>query len=456
MTMIRGVRLVVLLVGLAALAAPAAAQTNDEATPFPSLQWNFSTPGARANGMGRSFIGLADDASAAVTNPAGLTNLTRMQVYGEYKNTQLRIDRLAAVDALRTLQPTTNKATVNSLSFLSVSYPINTKLAVGFSIYRFLDYHETFNFDARSIPNHPTNNALFPITGSADFTGDSYGGSVAYAVTPQSRVGGTISANRVDLQSLATRNGITFGASYPGPNQTGGNLNDLRGNNIIANQTSISDTLTKVSGSLGVLFKVNDMVSAGFSYSKGPKYTSSENLQINPGYNSNPALATNQPLTQATNFPKPFSLNVPDHFGAGVSVRPIPQLLIAADAVRINYSVLSQNTTLVFFPTLTGNEFVTPDVTEIHVGAEYNVYNMMGNPIFVRGGVFTNPAHFVTFTGSSDPAINASETANYNLLPRSDETRGTVGVGIAIGPRGQVDAAYVFGREFVLSAAVRF
>src|SRR5206468_1884001 len=139
----------------AGMAVTAIAQTNDEATPFPALQWNFSTPGARANAMGRSFIGLADDASAAVTNPAGLTNLTRPQVYVEFKNTRLKVDRLATFDAFRTLQPTTNESIVNSLSFLSVSVPINSKLAAGFSVYRFLDYHETFNFAPRAVPSSP-------------------------------------------------------------------------------------------------------------------------------------------------------------------------------------------------------------------------------------------------------------------------------------------------------------
>src|SRR2546428_5695266 len=121
MTTIRLIRQVAIFAMVTAgMTVTAAAQTNDEATPFPSLQWTFSTPGARANAMGRSFVGLADDASAAITNPAGLTNLTRPQIYAEYKNTRLKVDRLAAVDSLRTLQPTTNTAIVNALSFLSL------------------------------------------------------------------------------------------------------------------------------------------------------------------------------------------------------------------------------------------------------------------------------------------------------------------------------------------------
>src|SRR5262245_53536440 len=445
MTTIRSIRVATVFAMLTVgMAASAAAQTNDEATPFPSLQWNFSTPGARANAMGRSFVGLADDASAAVTNPAGLTQLTRPQVYAEYKNTRLKIDRLATVDSLQTLQPTTNEATVNSLSFLSVSVPITSRLAAGFSVYRCLDYHQTFSFAPRPIPNSPGNFVLFPISGSADFTATAFGGSVAYNVTSQLRIGGTISGNRLKADSIGTRNAIIF-STPPSASP------------IVVNQTSINASEMAVSGSFGALYKINDMVSVGFDFTKGPKFNTSENLQVNPGYNPNLASrGTNQPLTQGTGFPKDFTLNVPDHFGIGAAVRPTPRLLIAADAVRTNYSSLSKNTTIVFATTLTGNEYSTPDVWETHVGAEYNVTSMMGNPIFVRGGFFNNPAHLVTFAGTSDREANASETAKYNLLPRSDETRGTAGVGIAIGPRAQIDAAYVFGRELVLSGAVRF
>ena len=452
MTTMRAVRMVVALAAVnAALSANAAAQTNDDATPFPALQWSFSTPGARANGMGGSFIGVADDASAAVTNPAGLTSLTRMQIYGEYKNTRLKVDRLAQVDALRTLSPTTNTSTVNSLSFLSISSPVGSRVAVGFSVYRFLDYHETFSLAARAIPNHPTNNAFRPISGNADFTATAFGGSVAVNVTNALRIGATVSASQLKADSVATRTGIIFGATYPIVG-TQGNFNDLRSSGIVANETSIHASEIAVSGSFGALYKINEMVNVGVTYAKGPKFNSSENLRTNPGFP-----VTNLTLEQASDFPKPFTLNVPDHFGVGASVRIRPELLVAIDAVRTNYSVLSKNTTLIFFPTqLTGTEFVTPDVTEVHVGAEYNVYNMMGNAIFVRAGVFTNPAHVVTFTGSSDPAVNASENATYNLLPRKDEVHGTFGVGIALGPRAQIDASYVFTKEFVLSSAIRF
>ena len=49
------------------------------------FDFRFNTPGARANRMGGTFVGLADDASAAYTTPAGLTILTEPEISVEYK-----------------------------------------------------------------------------------------------------------------------------------------------------------------------------------------------------------------------------------------------------------------------------------------------------------------------------------------------------------------------------------
>ena len=49
------------------------------------FNFRFNNPGARANAMGGAFIALADDATAAYTNPAGLTILTKPEISIEYK-----------------------------------------------------------------------------------------------------------------------------------------------------------------------------------------------------------------------------------------------------------------------------------------------------------------------------------------------------------------------------------
>ena len=63
-------------VGVLLAASPAFAQRDLEIP----LQFDFINPGARSLALAGAFIGLADDATAATTNPAGLQRLARPEV----------------------------------------------------------------------------------------------------------------------------------------------------------------------------------------------------------------------------------------------------------------------------------------------------------------------------------------------------------------------------------------
>src|SRR4051794_37299460 len=67
------------------VALPLAAQNTDIESLW-GLQFNFGNPGARSLGMGGAFLGLADDASAAEANPAGLTILRKTEITAEGRN----------------------------------------------------------------------------------------------------------------------------------------------------------------------------------------------------------------------------------------------------------------------------------------------------------------------------------------------------------------------------------
>ena len=69
------------------IALPLAAQNTDIES-LSGLQFNFGNPGARSLGMGGAFLGLADDASAAEANPAGLTILRKPEITLEGRNYQ--------------------------------------------------------------------------------------------------------------------------------------------------------------------------------------------------------------------------------------------------------------------------------------------------------------------------------------------------------------------------------
>jgi long-subunit fatty acid transport protein len=432
------------------LSANAAAQTNDEI--FPQFQWNFSTPGARANAMGRTFLGMADDGTAVVTNPAGLISLTKPQVYVEYKNIDLKVNRPAA----------TNTTNINAVSFFSASTPIGSRIGVGFSYHQFLNYQETFHLSPRAIPDistgQPTQFYKFAIQGNADFKGSSFGGSVALKVTKHLRVGATVSNSRLSAKSTGTRFDVIFGPTFST------NPNDFVESPLIVNQTSINDSNNAWNYSVGALLRPNDNFSIGFDYTMGPSFKINERFLQNPGFSS----GLNQPLTPFTTppFPKPFpdpsvlSIHVPGRFGVGVAARPTPRLLVAADVVRVNYSSLAKDFLITqdYFPqALSPSQFKGIDAAEFHAGGEYNVI-AGSNPVFVRAGLFTNPNHAFRYTTA--PSLSA-DTNNYysfiyNTLPRDVEIKGTVGGGIVIGPRFQVDLAYVWRKEFVASTAVRF
>src|SRR5688572_6657952 len=70
---------------LVLVAIPATAQ-NVDIEALSGLQFNFGNPGARSLGMGGAFLGLADDASGAEANPAGLTILRKPEVSIEVRN----------------------------------------------------------------------------------------------------------------------------------------------------------------------------------------------------------------------------------------------------------------------------------------------------------------------------------------------------------------------------------
>src|SRR6266542_2364816 len=75
-----------LSLAICAIATVPLAAQNTDIESLAGLQFNFGNPGARSLGMGGAFLGLADDASAAEANPAGLTILRKPEVSIEARN----------------------------------------------------------------------------------------------------------------------------------------------------------------------------------------------------------------------------------------------------------------------------------------------------------------------------------------------------------------------------------
>ena len=121
----------ILAFALAGLPNAAFAQVNVEA--MQGVQFDFLAPGARSMAMGGAFVAVADDATAALTNPAGLSKLTRSEVSFELRTRQFKVPyafsgRLAGtpsgigIDNVSTATFNEASTSEGNLAFLSVVF----------------------------------------------------------------------------------------------------------------------------------------------------------------------------------------------------------------------------------------------------------------------------------------------------------------------------------------------
>ena len=178
------------------------APTADAQAPAPSEFTALPLPvgsGARALGQGGAFVAVADDATAAVWNPAGLSQLERPEVsiVGTHLNTQQRFRDLEL------MEPPGTETTFDfgadegesraDLNFLSVTYPT---AVWGRNVVVSLNYHQRYDFRQR-LKFSTASTIAGPIPGSANQTFDFHadGGigvlspAVAVEVTPRFSVG---------------------------------------------------------------------------------------------------------------------------------------------------------------------------------------------------------------------------------------------------------------------------
>lgn len=192
---------------------------------FRAFSINLSTPGARARAMGGAFIGRADDATAAETNPAGLTILVRPEVSFEYRFSNSRTVATNVIgipvvgpqydvtptpvvnpdpggnldDTVAEFHATDSVADISELGFFSFVYPIE---AVTFAVSR----HELINTDARvqgavsSSPFHFIEPNDF--RGNVNIADTNYGFSAAVKAGDIFSIGATIKISDLDRKSV--------------------------------------------------------------------------------------------------------------------------------------------------------------------------------------------------------------------------------------------------------------
>jgi long-subunit fatty acid transport protein len=399
------------------------------------IQLNFSTPGARSLGMGGAFLGLADDATAAFTNPAGLTVLSKQEISVEGRSwdyTSRFTDSGNATFPMNQIDSSglvlgESSTSLDGLSFLSYTYP-KKRWAIAF--YR----HELANFEAAFATNGPTFDGVtpgdsffvFPLTTQMNLRVVNLGLSAGYRVSDDLSIGMGLSRYDFEISSLTLRS----------------NMQPPDFDNPINLQTQHGDD-NDLAFNLGLLWKLNPKWNLGLVYRQGPDFEfSAMNAVGSTG---------NVFVDEVAEF------NVPDVYGLGFAYKPIEALTITFDYDRIEYSALANNVTAIFpSADVSPNDFDIDNASEYHLGLEY-VFANVKYPIALRCGSFYDPDHKMRFVGaasSDDARVNA-----VLFLPGDDEIHYSVGLGFVFGDSFQLDLAGDFSDlvdTLSLSGVIRF
>ncbi len=401
------------------------------------LDFRFSSPGARANAMGGAFIGLADDASAAYTNPAGLTVLTRSELSMEYKQGTY-------TTVITDFAPQNNEYDkgLGGMSFVSFAYPQDRATI---TIFR----HNMINTESDFIWHDPSTHPYHNVN-HVQLNGLTYGIGLGYKVMDNLSVGLTV--NSTQMEYLSSSIGYEDDPANWSPNSHPQHISNI-------NRSSGSDTDEHFTVSM--LWNVVNEFNLGLVYRQGPKYTFTYN-DLEWDHNGTiGAFLTGQPLDQ--------ELKVPDVYGIGLSYNLPFGLTVSADADYIKYSQLYQNllwdnripvtlsgggTTEVTIHT-PSNALYMDDIWEYHAGLEY-VFEIAAAPVALRGGYYFRPATYF----KSDGTIPPGGSADFATLDwsKDDDHIYSAGLGFVIGENVQIDIAGMFGdftTEGILSLVYR-
>lgn len=398
-----------LLLVLAPLTA--SAQTNAEVNA--GIQFNFSVPGARSLGLGGAFIALADDATAAYANPAGLTILSRPEVSVEgrawrFENVFTDRGRLEGfpsgngIDTIRGLQTGTSDKHTSGMSFLSLVYP-DPRQHWAVALYRHELAHFAAGFETYGaiISTNPLPQGLQPTIQfnevlrlrparhSLSLEVVNYGLSAAYRFSDSLSLGAGLSYYDFSLHSLTTRYGLRGftnsdeqGSPLGAPLYTHENISDF--------QTQDGKD-RKMAMNLGFAWKSERRWYFGAVYRQGPRFNFVTTYETNPQVPNSAELHANA------------QFNIPDVLGLGVAYQPTELTTISLDYVHIRYSELTRQLTDIFqsgSSDLSGLQ--VDDGNEIHLGIEQN-FNVSDTNLAVRAGAWRDPDHQMRYEGSDLP-----------------------------------------------------
>jgi long-chain fatty acid transport protein len=467
----------VVVIGFIVLLLPAAARGQSNAEVNAGIQFDFSLPGARSLAMGGAFVGLADDATATWSNPAGLLILARPEVSFEARTWDFLnavTDRGHAFgsasnigfDNINGLENNEQSSRTRAIAFLSYVHP-RPNWAIG--LYR----HQLSNFEASLSSSGPflasggDIDRVDPFTGTMALDIVNYGASLSRRISDKLMLGAGLSIFDFSISSVTNRY-VYLPIPPPAPalrstlTGTGQRFGapDFSESNRLMTITETGDDVA-LGANVGMLWR-EQRWSFGAAYRYGPTFDYTGTDVIGPGASK---VDFYQPFINRVFDEEEEKFDLPDILALGFTVRPTDQVLLSFEYDRVLYSQLSKNNVEVFgieenhpVPAVgrsIGDQIRTrlkfPDANQLRAGFEYSI--VRDSKVFaLRVGTWFDPDHRMAFQGTSEDA----KRLEVLFRPGEDEWHVTPGFGFAAG-RFQIDVgADISTRINTLSASTVF
>ena len=386
--MVRLLRLLTVILTMALMCGTLHAQA------LPTKVISASTPnpvgsGARAVGMGGAFIAVADDATAASWNPAGLTQLKKPEISFALSYFSRR-DDFSSADHPET--EGVQKSLSKDLNYLSVAYPfqlLERNMIVS------LNYQLLYEFD-RDISTD-INTSLAPLSWQAkrkvDFrqSGTLRTLSPAYAIeiTPDFSLGATFN---IWTDNLFWSNGWESDTTINGLYYQGGMLKG-RGNLVRTDKTKDEDRYYGFSGfnmHLGFLWNATRFLTLG-GVVKTPFTADIKHERVVT--NSRRVPGSILP-TSRLRVDEDVELDMPLSYGLGAAFRLSDELTVSLDVYRTEWDHFrledGQGNHLSPITLKPSHKSPIEETTQVRMGAEY-LFIFTKTVIPVRAGVFYDP-----------------------------------------------------------------
>lgn len=384
--------LAVLLLGLASLAQ---AQTNDHL--YRSWRWEEDVASPRAAGLAGAFVALADDASAAALNPAGLAILPKGEV---------------AASLLRRGPGSTSRgdslAARTGIGFIGGAAPLGSRWAVG----AYLDEPRAVSFDLTPfrLPDHTLDQ------GYLDAYVRNFGASAAYEVTRKLRMGAGLTGTRLELSGVDSRYLVN-------------------GPEMLHTKTDSRDTALR--GSVGALYALTERVNLGIAARSGAgwhvnrsAFLPESGIMVDPGSS--------------------YNVRAPATLAGGATFRPFDRLLLSTQLDYVRYSQIKSRIALLQ-GRVNPRDYRVDDAFEPRVGAEWS-QPVRTLTLTLRGGVYSEGSGSLRYVGPDDVEAVTFLGSSRRLLK-------AVGASVFTRTGFGMDLATVFGGDrtvFVAGGRYRF